>query len=132
MSAWESPTDGFSAQTAYEFERHVAAVYRALGADVQHDVAIAGSQIDVMVRERTSSGSLVRRAVECKAYSTAVGIDAVRSFAGLVHLLQSRGLIDAATVVAANGFSRHAREAADQFGVELLELADLTQRANAA
>ena len=45
---------------ARQFERDVAAIYRALGSTVQQDVVLAGNQIDVFVQEKTSSGALVR------------------------------------------------------------------------
>src|SRR5256885_16101861 len=73
-----------------DFERRVAALYRMLGAEVAHDYSLAGSQIDVFVQERTPSGGLIRTAVECKSYSAPVGIDVVRSLAGLAALLKQR------------------------------------------
>ena len=62
----------------FEFERSVAAIYRALGADVKHNVGVGGSQIDVLVEETTESGQRVRTAVECKQYSTSVGVAVLR------------------------------------------------------
>lgn len=112
----------------WEFERAVAAAYRTLGAQVQHDVSIAGNQLDLLVQERTPSGSAVRIAVECKAYGRPVGVDVINSFGGLAHLLKQRDLIDRAILVASSGFTRQARLAADAHGIELLEIADLKQR----
>ncbi len=113
----------------YQFEREVAAIYRALGAQVEVDVGLAGSQIDVLVRERTSSGSEVAIAVECKSFQRPVGIKPVVSFASVALLLKQRGLIDRASIVARSGFTRQARDAASEYSLELLELADLEQRA---
>jgi hypothetical protein len=117
---------------ANEFEREVADLYRGLGAEVRHDVTIAGSQIDILATETTASGSPIKRLIECKAYSSQVGIDAVRSFIGTARLLRERHLADVATIVSASGFSRPARDAAEEFGIELLEVADLRQRADRA
>jgi hypothetical protein len=111
-----------------DFEREVASIFRALGAAVEHDVAIAGNQVDVVVRERTASGRSVTTMVECKAYLRPVGIEVVNALSGLFHLLKQRGEADGAILVSQAGFTRAAREAARMHGVELLEIADLRQR----
>ncbi|BBO76049.1 hypothetical protein DSCW_34660 [Desulfosarcina widdelii] len=116
------------AQRGFKFEREVASIYRALGAEVVHDVAIAGNQIDVLAHERTTAGTLIRTAIECKAYSSQVGIEVVRSFAALANLLKSRGLIERAAIVSLNGYTRNSREAAAEFGVDLIEIDDLRKK----
>jgi hypothetical protein len=116
----------------YQFERDVADLYRSLGAEVRHDVSVAGTQIDVVVVERTPSGSPITRVVECKAYETVVGVEQVRIFALTSRLLRDEHRADVATIVSMNGFSRPAREAAEEFGVELLEYADLQARVSSA
>lgn len=119
-------------QDPYRFERQVAQLYRSFGADVRHDVSLAGNQIDVLVTEQTASGSPLTRIVECKAYATPVGVHQVRTFALTSGLLKDRHLADVATIVSSEGFTKSAREAAQEFGVELLEIADLEQRARRA
>ena len=47
---------------AFEFERRVAAIYRLLGASVQHDTSLAGNQIDVLIDETTEAGTPIRSA----------------------------------------------------------------------
>jgi hypothetical protein len=64
----------------YEFERDAAAIFRALGAKPEHDVPLAGNQIDIVVTERTPSGTSSGIAIECKSVARPVGIDA-----GLAH-----------------------------------------------
>lgn len=113
----------------YQFERQVAAIYRALGARVEVDVGLAGSQIDVLVHEGTQSGSEINVAVECKSFQRPVGVEPVLSFTSVALLLKQRGLIHRATMVSRSGFTRHARAAASEYSLELLELADLEQRA---
>ena len=88
-----------SYEEAIHFERRVAAIYRALGATVEHNVSLAGNQIDVLVVEQTQSGAAFRVAVECKFFSKPVGVDTVNSLAGLAILLRNRNLIDKATLV---------------------------------
>jgi hypothetical protein len=112
----------------WEFERRVAAIYRTLGAQVQHDVALAGNQIDLLIDEPTPSGNRMRIAVECKNYSRPVGIEVINSFGSLVYLLKQRQLIDRAQLVASNGFTRQAREAATMHDIDLVEIDDLAAR----
>lgn len=112
---------------ARQFERDVAAIYRALGSTVQQDVVLAGNQIDVFVQEEPSSGALVRTAIECKAYSKPIGLEIVNQFASLVSLLKARKLIDRGAIVTTEGFTKQAREAAKDL-IDLLEIADLQQR----
>ena len=116
-------------ETPRDFERRVAALYRMLGAEVAHDYSLAGSQIDVFVQERTPSGGLIRTAVECKSYTGPVGIDVVRSLAGLAALLKQRNLVDRVALVCPAGFTKSARQAAQELGVDLIEVADLEARA---
>jgi len=114
--------------SAYDFEREVAAIYRTLGAKVEHDIDLAGNQIDILVTEQTPSGAPVRIAVECKNYSRPAGIDVVNSFGAIAYLLRQRSLIDRATIVAAKGFTLPARNAALSHDIEVLEIADLQRR----
>jgi hypothetical protein len=113
---------------AHQFEREVAGLYRSLGASVRHDVTLAGSQIDVLVSQSTTTPDTVTRIVECKAYRSAVGDDAVRSFAGTFRLLHERQLADTATIVSASTFSQSAYRLAKQADIELLEISQLRQR----
>lgn len=112
-----------------KLERRVAAIFRALGATVEHDVSLAGSQIDLKVREVSTSGTTITTIVECKSYNRPVGVEIVISFANLVYLLKQRDLIDRGLIVSTNGFTRQAREAGKEHKIDLLELADLEQKA---
>src|SRR5262249_50655095 len=112
-----------------DFEREVASIFRVLGAEVEHDVAVAGNQVDVVVREQTQSGRPVTTVVECKAFDRPVGVAEVNALAGLYLLFKQRGLADAAVLVSkSSGFTRPAREAAAAHGIELVEFEDLRQR----
>jgi hypothetical protein len=64
-------------------ERQVADAYRAIGArKVEHDVELAGHQIDVYVELGTTADhSLHRIAVEAKDYSETVSIKIAADFA---------------------------------------------------
>ena len=117
-----------TASSGRAFEREVASIFRALGAEVEHDVALLGMQIDLVTRERTPSGGVNTSAIECKYYSRPAGIEVVNQFASVALLLRSQRKIDRAIIVALSGFTRPAREAALSHNIELLELDDLKQR----
>jgi len=110
------------------FVREVASIFRALGADVEHDVALAGMQIDIIIREQMPSGAIITSAVECKYYTRPVGSHTALQFAGAAHLLRDRSLIDRAIIVALSGFTRQAREVARASNIDLLEFDHLKQR----
>lgn len=117
-----------SYHAAMRFERRIAAIYRTLGASVEHNVVLAGNQIDILITEETRAGAKVRSAIECKYFSRHVGINVVNAFAGLASLLRERRLIHKAIIVSNSGFTPHARTAAQEHSVELLEAADLERR----
>ena len=125
VSAVGPPPD--ATQRGYQFEREVAAIYRALGARVEQDIVLAGNQIDILIEEQTSSGTRLRTAVECKAYSRPVGIDVVNQFASLIALLKQRGMVDRGAIITSKGFTNQARAAGKDL-LELLEIIDLKQR----
>ena len=117
------------AKTGKELEQRVAEAYRKMGAwKVQHDVELAGNQIDVYVELETPGRLQHRIAVEAKDWSKPVGIDVVNKFAIIVNLLRGKGLIDEGVIVSASGFSRQARNAAETHDIRLLEPDDLAQQ----
>jgi hypothetical protein len=120
---------GDRSRKGYEFEREVAAIYRALGARVEREVALAGSAIDILAEETTPSGSAVRIAVECKAFTRPVGVDVVNRFVSLIGLLKQRRMVDRGALVTTSGFTAAARAAAKEASLELLQIADLEHRA---
>jgi hypothetical protein len=114
-------------KTGKELECWVANAYREMGArKVEHDVELAGNQIDVYVELETPGRLLHRIAVEAKDWTSTVGIDIVNEFAIIVNLLRTKGLIDEGVIVSASGFSKQARNAARKHNIRLLEPADLT------
>jgi Restriction endonuclease len=113
---------------AMVFEHRVAAIFRSLGADVEHNTSLAGNKIDILVSEPSKAGTTIRSAVECKALSSPVTADAIIAFSGVALFLRNRGLIDKAIVVSLSGFTEEARTAAAEHSIELVELADLERR----
>jgi formylglycine-generating enzyme required for sulfatase activity len=113
-------------RTGKELERWVADAYRRIGArKVEHDVPMAGNQIDVYVELETPGRLLHCIAIEVKDWSKPVGVDVVNGFATITKLLRNECLIDEGIIVSASGFSRPAREAAEIYDIRLLEPADL-------
>jgi hypothetical protein len=111
--------------TGKTFERVVAELYRAAGADeVRRDVLPVGSQVDVLVLERTPSGSVIQTVVECKSGRSVVGTTAVNEFSVRMQNIRRTGTY-LATMVSEIGYTRQARDAAGKLDIELLEVADL-------
>lgn len=114
--------------TGKELENRVAAFYRDMGAwKVQHDVELAGNQIDVYVELATPAHMLHCLAVEAKDWTSTVGVAVVNKFAEVADALRRAHLIDEGAIVSAVGFSRQARNAAKEHRITLLEPADLEQ-----
>lgn len=113
-------------KTGKELERWVADAYRQIGArKVEHDVPMAGNQIDVYVELETPGRLVHCIAIEVKDWSKPVGIDVVNGFAAIAKLLRHECLIDEGIIVSASGFSRPARDAAQTYDIQLVEPADL-------
>jgi tetratricopeptide (TPR) repeat protein len=112
--------------TGRDLELEVAQTYRQMGAwKVEHNVEMAGNQIDVYAELATPGYHLHRIAIEVKNWRRPVGIKTVNKFGQISKLLRDERLIDEGIVVSAVGFSRQARKAAHTYGIRLLDLADL-------
>lgn len=113
-------------QTGKLLETDIVGIYRKLGArKVEHDVDLAGNQIDVYVEIEAADKSLHRIAIESKDWSASVGIDVVNNFATIVDTLRRQRFIDEGIIISSKGFSRQARIAAKTHGLRLLEPDDL-------
>jgi len=113
-------------KTGKALERQVADAYRAMGArKVEHDVEMAGHQIDVYVEMETADRALHRSAVEAKEYGETVGIGIIRDFSEVVNSLRRLGKVAEGVIVSTSGFSRQARNRAREEGLRLLEPGDL-------
>jgi hypothetical protein len=111
-------------------EQEVADAYRKMGArKVEHDVELAGNQIDVYVEMESADRGLHKIAVEVKDWRRPVGIDVINQFALLIENLRRARLIDEGVIVSASGFTKQARNAAQTYGIRLLESGDLKERA---
>ena len=109
-------------KTGRSLERQVANAYRAMGArKVEHDVELAGNQIDVYVELETPGRLLHRIAVEVKDWKRLVGIKVVNDIAIIVNLICDMKLIHQGVIVSGSGFSKQARDAAQTYEIQLLE-----------
>lgn len=114
------------AKAGRKLEQSVVDAYRQLGAwGVEHDVELAGNQIDVYVELATPERLLHRIAIEVKDRNSPVGINEVNEFGHLVKLLRSEQMVDEGLMVAASGFTLPGRNAAHSYGIKLLDSADL-------
>jgi hypothetical protein len=114
-----------------KLELWVANAYRNMGAwKAEHNVPMAGHQIDVYVEIAGLDHSLHRIAVETKHWKSRVGIDVVRDWVLVVDDLRRAGLVDEGVILSSLGFTQPARQAVAEhvrrgLPVRLLELADL-------
>src|SRR5258708_14698601 len=114
-----------ASRKAYGLTRSVAAIYRTLGASVEEEVSLAGSQIDLLVTLKDAEGGSIRCAVECKAYGKLVGLKTVMRFYALVQLLRARALVDKAVLISINGFTANALNFGRANQIDLIKLSEL-------
>lgn len=112
--------------TGGQFEESVLKVLRLLGYSVQHNVTLAGCQIDILAEYWTGAIPL-RLMVECKDYDGEVGVEEIKEFSGALYPARAKG-IDKGLLVARSGFTRSAKELADSAGISLVEFGDLANR----
>lgn len=113
-------------QKGIDFEHEVGSFLSKLGAKrVLHNAVIDGSQIDLVVEQELPTGTSISTIVECKAWDQPVGVRVVNTFAALFKNLHYAKKADEAIIVASTGFSTQARQAAESFGVRLLDFEEL-------
>ena len=110
------------------FEKEVASLYRELGAEVQHDIEIAGMQIDVLAVGETPDGATIRTAVECKRYSRPLGVNVVAEATQRLASLRLGDQIDKGVIISSNGFTKSAKIHADQLNVSCFTIQELRNR----
>ena len=112
--------------TGKELERRVAAAFREMGAQVKHDINLAGNQIDVYVEFERPGYPPHRIVVEVKDWKGRVGKkQVVNEFADKLYLLFAIDQADEGIIVSRKGFSPSARNAAIAHGIKLVEWEDL-------
>nr|MBC8443268.1 NACHT domain-containing protein [PVC group bacterium] len=111
--------------TGVAFEEEVAQAYRRLGARVQHNIVVAGMQLDLMLVLREHAMEF-RVAVECKDYSRNVPISEVRDFTSKCRILRSQGAIDKGVMVTRKGYTSQGKQLAEKEAISLLIVDDLT------
>ena len=113
--AWWRSLDG------HTFERELAALLRRSGYSVSHVGAPGDQGVDLLVKHATQSGKTTVVIVQAKAYSSPVGVGAVRDLYGA--LLHHRA--DEAWLVTTMGFTGPAREFAAQKPIALVTVEEL-------
>lgn len=103
-------------------------ILRLLGYSVERNLTVAGCQIDLFAEYRTGVIPL-RLLVECKDYAEAtnVGVEEVKEFSGVLYPARGRA-VDKGLLVARHGFTRAAKELAEEAGITLVSFPDLTNQ----
>ncbi len=112
-------------QGGYEFERIVESMYRQLGLKVERDLILGGSQIDLLLTEKSSDKNEIKTAVECKSHKKPVGKNLVNKYAADIIPLINTQEIHKAIIVSKSGFTRYARSAARLQQIDLIDFDDL-------
>ncbi len=112
----------------FSFQEQVAREYADDGAVCETDRVLAGTNVDVLVRQRLPDGRDIVTAIECKAHNCTINLPAVQKFGLEYNALRSAGLVDSAVMISSRGFSRQAREHAEHLRIALLTLDDLQNR----
>ncbi len=107
-----------------EFEWITKIGLEAIGYEVDKDVLIAGSQIDLYA-EKSQPLLKHRLVVECKDYEKAIGVEQIRNFSALVNAVNTKQKPIFGIFVAKCGFTNTARAFAKEVDLELLSLSDL-------
>lgn len=109
------------------FELEVAELYRVLGASgVDHDVDIAGNQIDVVASiPRIDGADVTRDIISCKCYNARAGVADVREWLQVFEACKKVNMADSAVIVSKLGFSRNAKKLAGEVGIRLRTIEEL-------
>lgn len=92
-------------------EAYVASLYRALGAAVEHDVMLAGNQVDLLVSTNQPGLGPFRAMVEVKYRSSAqVPKSEVLAFFNVARALLDLGLVERALIVSNGNLTKPGRE----------------------
>ena len=113
----------------YAFENLIANLFRKLRAEkVLQNVSLAGHQIDIYIEEKTTSGQILRTAIECKSSRYPIGKDIVTRFALIFDFLRRGGFIDRGIIISLKGFTKEAYNVAKAYDIDLLKIEDLEAR----
>ncbi len=123
----EIPESTYSKGAA--LERRVAEVYHQLGAEsVKTNLRLAGQELDVLAVVRGADGFSTRVGIDCKNYSSKVGVNEVNAAAQKLSLLRQAGHIDLAVLLSIEGFTSEGANAATALGVRTTTFDDLLRR----
>ncbi len=113
-----------------EAELEVAALYRALGYTVEHDIELQGNQIDLLVSNEFGGYGSVATMVEVKRRTDkAISKKEVAEFVHVASALLDKSTISRAIMVATTGFTRFAKQYAEPFAnIDLVTLRDLQHK----
>ncbi len=114
------------------FEQEVVKILRLKGFDVEQDVHVAGSQIDILFKKKKPFGNSYDIYIcECKNLRHPVGIELIHRFSGVrtavTHYLQDNQIASYcdALIVSAAGFTREAKAIAKTLNIILLTYREL-------
>jgi len=134
-AAARSPIAGsprYADMTGRQFEEFVERLFRDLGYDTELTQESRDGGVDVIARRDDIVGVTTTLYIRCKNHAAPIGVDVVRSIAGVVPVDDPGGR---PAVICPTGFSADATRFAEHRGVQLFDggrLAELLARTSAA
>src|SRR5215471_3967975 len=108
-------------------ETEVANVYQTLGFDIERNINLGGSQIDMVVRKFTSGVGQITCMIEVKSSKSNIGINDIVKFLQIADRLIRQGEIQLAICVTDANFTEDARVGTTaNAAIRLLTLKELT------
>lgn len=113
--------------TGTRFEKEVKETLEALGYEVSHDELLSGSQVDLVA---TLKGPLLTQIIliECKDTADQEGVNTVRSAFAVRESVKSRHPHAISMIVSKSGFTKTAKDAAKNLGINLTTLVEIKSK----
>ncbi|MCP5107085.1 MAG: NACHT domain-containing protein [bacterium] len=114
------------------FEKNIGEIFRLMGFDVEHNLRIAGYEIDIHFKKKKSFGTKYEHYIcDCKDYKRPVGKETVNKFYAVQQSVvreldkQKYGTDCEAVIVSRSGFTVSAKKSAKILGITLTTYGEL-------
>lgn len=110
-----------------QFELNVKQALEAIGYTITRNQLICGSQVD-LYGELQGELFIHRQIIECKSSDREVGVEEVRQLSALIDTVSTKACPISGLLVSKVGFTKTAKAFAQQAGISLLTLSELSAR----
>jgi hypothetical protein len=109
------------------FERLTADIFRLLGFDVERDVLISGSQVDLLVKRTTGPFTDVY-IVECKDHADTISVTTIRMFQSTLQSIKRTIPLANGIFVSKKPLTKEAKAFAESVGIQHVTLNELERK----